>query len=206
MSDTVEPISKKIPYSEFIQLNSLTKEQLIAFAWGNLVEDPPSEFARLPAPPLLMMDRVTEVFRGGKKGRIVAEKDIRVDEWFFQCHFVDDPVMPGVLGMDAIWQLIGFYCTLNGSPGSGRALGCGEVEFHGQIRPYSKVVRYEIDIRRYSAMPEQGSVIAIGNAKVFADDKHVYTMNNARAGLFTDMAYDDYPMKSEKSARGLVTG
>lgn len=204
MSRFSEPFTRKLTYKEFCEATYLTKEQLLAFAYGHLVEDPPEEFARLPAPPMLMMDRVIEVTRGGKKGRIVAEKDIHVDEWFFQCHFIGDPVQPGVLGMDAVWQLIGFYCALNGAPGSGRALGCGEVEFSGQIRPHSKVVRYEIDIRRFSSMPEQGSVIAIGNAIVLVDDEPVYAMKDARVGLFMNMAYDDYPMRSEKSVGGTL--
>ncbi|MDH5655868.1 MAG: bifunctional 3-hydroxydecanoyl-ACP dehydratase/trans-2-decenoyl-ACP isomerase, partial [Spirochaetia bacterium] len=164
-------------YEEFKTKTSFNKEELLAFSHGHLVEDAPSEFARLPSPPLLMMDRVTEVVRG-RKGRIVAEKDISIDEWFFQCHFLGDPVQPGVLGVDAVWQLIGFYCALNGAPGSGRAISCGDIEFHGQIRPHNKLVRYEINIRRYSAMPEQGAALALGNAKVFVDDEHVYTMND----------------------------
>jgi 3-hydroxyacyl-[acyl-carrier protein] dehydratase/trans-2-decenoyl-[acyl-carrier protein] isomerase len=150
------------------------------------------------------MDRVTEVVRGGRKGRIVAEKDISLDEWFFQCHFVGDPVQPGVLGVDAVWQLIGFYCALNGAPGSGRAISCGDIEFHGQIRPHNKVVRYEIDIRRFSSMPEQGAAIALGNAKVFVDDEHVYTMNDMKAGIFMGVAYPDYPFKSKNSLGGIA--
>lgn len=202
MEKETEPFIRKLKYSEFVEIESLSKEQLLAFAFGNLVEDPPEEFAKLPTPPMLMVDRVTLVERGGRKGKIVAEKDIRVDEWFFQCHFIGDPVQPGVLGMDAVWQLIGFYCALNGAPGSGRALGCSEVEFSGQIRPHSKLVRYEIDIRRYSSMPEQGSVIAIGDARVYVDDELVYTMKGARAGLFKGMAYRNYPMHTENSRGG----
>lgn len=200
--DYYAPMERKMTYQEFVTATHFTRDQLLAFSWGELVEDPPEELAKLPTPPMLMMDRVTEVKRGGKKGRIVAEKDIRMDEWFFQCHFVGDPVQPGVLGMDAVWQLIGFYCTLNGAPGSGRALGCGEVEFSGQIRPHNRVVRYEIDIRRFSSMPEKGSVIAIGNAKVLVDGELVYTMKDARAGLFTGMAYRNYPLKNERSMGG----
>jgi 3-hydroxyacyl-[acyl-carrier protein] dehydratase / trans-2-decenoyl-[acyl-carrier protein] isomerase len=192
-------------YNEFINRTSFTKEELIAFSWGHLVDDPPSEFAKLPAPPFLMIDRVTHIEKNGKKGKIIAEKDVRVDDWFFQCHFVGDPVQPGVLGVDAIWQLIGFYCTVNGAPGSGRALGCGQVEFSGQIRPHNKIVRYEIDIRRYSAMSDQGAVIAIGNARVFVDDEQVYIVNDARAGLFTGVAYADYPMRSMNSVGGIMS-
>ncbi len=191
-------------YEDFLKASSFSKEELLAFSHGSLVEDAPSEFARLPAPPLLMVDRIIEISKQGKKGKIVAEKDILLDEWFFQCHFLGDPVQPGVLGMDAVWQLIGFYCTSNGAPGSGRALGCGEVEFFGQIRPHNKVVRYEIDIRRFSSMPEQGAVIAIGNARVYVDDEQVYSIKDARAGIFTGVAYTGYPMKTKNHMGGTL--
>ncbi len=202
--DYYAPLEKKISYDEFLKRTHFTQAELLAFGYGRLVQDPPSDFAKLPIPPMLMMDRVTEVARNGKKGRIVAEKDIKIDEWFFQCHFIGDPVQPGVLGVDAIWQLIGFYCTLNGAEGSGRALGSGEIEFFGQIRPYNKVVRYEIDIRRYSELTEKGIVMAVGNAAVFVDGEQVYSMKDARVGIFKDMAYPDYPVKSKNSIGGMI--
>ena len=97
---------------------------------------------------------------------MVAEKDVLLDEWFFHCHFKGDPVQPGCLGVDAIWQLLGLYCSLRGAMGTGRALGCKEVEFFGQIRPHDTLVRYEVDIVRYQELPASGSSVAIGDAKV----------------------------------------
>lgn len=195
---------KPITYDEFKARTSFSKEEILAHTWGTLVSDPPAEFSRLPAPPFLMIDRVTELSKDGKRGRIVAEKDIAIDEWFFQCHFTSDPVQPGCLGVDAVWQLIGFYILTNGAPGLGRALGCKEVEFNGQIRPYNKIVRYEIDIRRYTAMPDQGAALCIGNGKVFVDDEHIYTINDAKVGVFTGIGYPDYPAQSENSVGGIM--
>ncbi len=151
-------------YSEYIERDHFTYEELLGLSQGNLVEDPPEEFIRLPAPPMLMLSRVTELERRGARGRIVGEQDINVADWFFHCHFRGDPVQPGCLGVDAIWQLVGLYTSANGAPGSGRALGCKEVEFAGQIRPYNKVVRYEVDIRRFSNLKASGSAVSIGSA------------------------------------------
>src|SRR5258706_12217004 len=122
---------------------------------------------RLPAPPMLMFDRVTEIERAGPRGRIVGEQDLSLDDWFFQCHFRGDPVQPGCLGVDTVWQLIGLYCAAAGAPGSGRALGCKEVESAGQNRPYNKVVRYEVEIRRFSMLKESGSAVAVGSGRVW---------------------------------------
>jgi 3-hydroxyacyl-[acyl-carrier protein] dehydratase / trans-2-decenoyl-[acyl-carrier protein] isomerase len=142
-----------VRYEEYLGRTSFSKEELVAISWGSLVEDPPSEdFGVLPAPPFLMFDRVTELTREGSRGRIVAEQDVRFDDWFFQCHFRLDPVQPGCLGVDAIWQLLGLYCSVRGSRGIGRALGCKEIEFFGQIRPHDRVVRYEIEVRRYAEL------------------------------------------------------
>lgn len=190
--------------AEFIQRTSLTREEILAHCYGRLVDDAPSDFGRLPAPPMLMLDRVTEVVRDGAKGRIVAEKDIRVDDWFFACHFVGDPVQPGCLGVDAIWQMIGLYLCMNGPARTGRALGCKEVEFVGQIRPHNKLIRYEIDIRRYTVIEARGATIAIGTGKVFVDGEHIYTINDAKVGSFTDIVYRDYPLKTERSVGGIM--
>jgi 3-hydroxyacyl-[acyl-carrier protein] dehydratase/trans-2-decenoyl-[acyl-carrier protein] isomerase len=189
-------------YTEFLAAESFSQTDLLAFAHGNLIEDPPEGFAaRLPAPPMLMLDRVTEITRRGNRGRAVAEQDVHLDDWFFQCHFISDPVQPGCLGVDGVWQLLGFYCNWAGGIGSGRALGCGEVEFFGQIRPHDKRVRYEVDIRRYAELPESGSVIAIGDATLSVDDEPIYSIKRAKVGLFTDIAYPDYPHASA-NARG----
>ena len=193
-----------ISYKEFREREHFTHEELLAFSHGNLVVDPPKEFSRLPAPPFLMIDRVVELERGERKGRIVGEKDVRVDEWFFQCHFLGDPVQPGCLGVDAIWQLLGFYIVACGAEGTGRALGCGEVEFAGQIRPYNKLIRYEIDVRRLTMMPERGAAIAVGNGRLLVDGEPIYTVHNARVGVFEGIAYRDYPARSEHSVGGLM--
>ena len=189
-------------YSEFLAATGFSQVDLLAFAQGNLIEDPPEGFAaRLPTPPMLMLDRVTEISRSGNRGRVVGERDVRVDDWFFQCHFVSDPVQPGCLGVDGVWQLLGFYCNWAGGVGSGRALGCGEVEFFGQIRPHDEVVRYEIDVRRYTELPESGSAIAIGDATLSVDGEPIYTIKRAKVGLFRDLSYRDYPHLSA-NARG----
>jgi len=193
-----------LKFAEFIEKTSLSKEELMAHAYGTLLEDPPEDFIRLPAPPMLMLDRVTVIDRRGSKGRIVAEKDVAVDDWFYPCHFVGDPVQPGCLGVDAIWQMIGLYLGLCGPARSGRALGCKEVEFFGQIRPHNKVVRFEVDIRRYTYMSDQGVAMAIGTGKVFVDDEHIYTINDAKVGGFKGIRYADYPLRSEKSVGGIM--
>lgn len=191
-------------YAEFLKKTSLSQHELLGLAWGTLVEDPPPEFIRLPAPPMLMLDRVVEISHNGPKGRIVGERDVRLDDWFFQCHFVSDPVQPGCLGVDAVWQLVGLYCSLRGGKGSGRALGCKEVEFAGQIRPHNRVVRTEVDIRRYSDLKESGTAVAIGSARVLVDDESIYTVKDAKVGLFLGIHYDDYPNRSDKAVGGVM--
>jgi 3-hydroxyacyl-[acyl-carrier protein] dehydratase/trans-2-decenoyl-[acyl-carrier protein] isomerase len=150
---------------------------------------------------MLMVDRVTEISRNGRQGRLVAERAVRLDDWFFQCHFTNDPVQPGCLGVDAVWQLLGFYCNWAGGLGSGRALGSGEIEFFGQIRPHDRVVRYEIDVKRYSELKASGSAIAIGDATVLVDGEPIYTIRSAKSGLFRGIAYTDYP-RLGRNARG----
>ena len=191
-------------YEDFLKKTSLDNQEVLAIAWGTMVDDPPEEFIRLPIPPMLMIDRVTEISHDGRRGRIVAERDVRVDEWFFQCHFGGDPVQPGCLGVDAIWQLIGLYCGFRGAQGSGRALGCKEVEFEGQIRPHDQLVRYEIDIRRYTDLKESGAAIAIGTGRVYVDGEHIYTVKDAKVGIFQGIAYPDYPHRSPNSTGGLL--
>jgi 3-hydroxyacyl-[acyl-carrier protein] dehydratase/trans-2-decenoyl-[acyl-carrier protein] isomerase len=190
-------------YAEFLERTSYTHEHLLGMSEGNLIDDPPGEIGRLPAPPMLMLDRITELSRG-TRGRIVGEQDIAVDDWFFQCHFRGDPVQPGCLGVDAVWQLVGFYCTASGAPGSGRALGCKEVEFAGQIRPYNRVVRYEVDIRRYSLLRESGSAVAIGSAQVLVDGELIYRVVDAKVGMFLGIRYPDYPARSANSVGGIL--
>ncbi len=191
-------------HRDFLQKTEFNKAELLACAWGTLVEDPPVEgFATLPAPPMLMFDRITEISHDGSRGRIVAEQDLAMDDWFFQCHFRSDPVQPGCLGVDEVWQLIGFYAGVRGAKGGGRALGSKEIEFFGQIRPHNKVVKYEVDIRRYAELPATGSAVAIGSATVSVDGEAIYTIKDAKVGMFHDIQYKNYPWDS-KNARGGV--
>lgn len=192
-------------YSEFQGRNHFEFAELLAFAYGNLVEDPPEGFsARLPAPPFLMFDRITSLEGSGRTGHMVAELDVRLDAWFFQCHFCGDPVKPGCLSVDAIWQLLGFFCVWRGSPGNGRALGCGEIFFNGQIRPFNKLVRYEVDIRRYARLKDSGAGIVIGDGRIYVDGELIAEMKQARTGVFRGIAYPDYPRRSRNSVGGVM--
>ncbi|MBE9567840.1 MAG: 3-hydroxyacyl-[acyl-carrier-protein] dehydratase FabA [Proteobacteria bacterium] len=141
--------------------------------------------AQLPAPNMLMMDRITRIAETGgsyDKGEIQAELDIKPELWFFECHFKNDPVMPGCLGLDAMWQMVGFYLGWLGHPGRGRALGVGEVKFTGQVLPTGKLVKYQINIKRVIA---RGLVMGIADATMSIDDREIYTAKNLRVGLFT---------------------
>lgn len=192
-------------YESFLKKESFSKAELLASAWGTLVEDPPLHgVPTLPAPPMLMFDRITEVSHNGSQGRIVAEQDVNLDAWFFQCHFRSDPVQPGCLGVDAIWQLIGFYSACRGAQGAGRALGAKEIEFSGQIRPHNKVVRYVVNIRRYSAMATTGMAVAIGNGEVWVDNELIYTVKDAKVGVFAGIRYENYPHDSKNSLGGQI--
>lgn len=161
--------------------SSYSYDELIACGNGDLFGD---GNARLPLPPMLMFDRITHISSDGganNKGHIIAELDVKPDLWFFDCHFKTDPVMPGCLGLDAMWQLIGFFLGWLGQPGRGRALGAGEVKFTGQVLPTAKLVRYEIDMRRVLTGK---LVMGIGNAQLFVDEKLIYTAKDLRVGLF----------------------
>jgi len=141
--------------------------------------------AQLPAPNMLMLDRITRIAETDgayEKGEIKAELDIKPDLWFFECHFKGDPVMPGCLGLDAMWQLVGFYLGWLGHPGRGRALGVGEVKFTGQVLPTAKIVQYQIDIKRVIA---RGLVMGIADATMSIDGREIYAAKNLRVGLFT---------------------
>jgi len=140
--------------------------------------------AQLPLPPMLMFDRITNVSETGganDKGVIEAEFDINPDLWFFQCHFKGDPVMPGCLGLDALWQLLGFYLGWTGAPGSGRALGLGELKLTGQVQPEVKLVKYVVDIKR---VINRKLVLGIGDGKMYADGELIYQANGLKVGLF----------------------
>ncbi|MEX2365107.1 MAG: bifunctional 3-hydroxydecanoyl-ACP dehydratase/trans-2-decenoyl-ACP isomerase, partial [Pseudohongiellaceae bacterium] len=133
---------------QFSPKNSYNKQELLQCGYGELFG--PGN-AKLPIGNMLMLDRITEITHDGGsegKGNIIAELDINPELWFFACHFKNDPVMPGCLGLDAMWQLVGFFLGWRGNPGKGRALGCGEVKFTGEILPDCKKVVYELDIMR----------------------------------------------------------
>ena len=164
------------------QKSSYTSEDLLACAHGELFG--PNN-ARLPLPNMLMMDRITHISdQGGKygKGEIIAELDIHPDLWFFDCHFESDPVMPGCLGLDATWQLLGFFLGWVGNPGRGRALGVGNVKFSGQVLPTAKKLTYRIDLKRVIS---RKLVLGLADATVSVDGKDIYQADDLKVGLFT---------------------
>src|SRR5574343_980400 len=161
--------------------HSFTREELLKSGRGELYGP---QNAQLPLPPMLMMDRIIHMSdEGGKygKGEIIAELDITPELWFFDCHFQGDPVMPGCLGLDAMWQLVGFYLCWMGGPGKGRALGCGEVKFTGQVLPTAKKVTYKIDLKRVIL---RKLVMGIADATMEVDGKQIYEATDLRVGLF----------------------
>jgi len=161
---------------------SYTKEELLACGKGEMFGE---ENAQLPLPPMLMFDRITKITESGGEyglGEIIAEMDINKDLWFFQCHFEGDPVMPGCLGLDAMWQLLGFYLGWKGGPGKGRALGSGEVKFTGQVLPSAKKITYTIDLKRVIM---RRLVMGIADAKMEVDDRLIYQATDLKVGLFT---------------------
>ena len=141
--------------------------------------------AKLPLPPMLMFDRITEIAENKgafKKGILKAELDIKNELWFFDCHFKEDPVMPGCLGLDAMWQLVGFYLGWLGNPGRGRALGVGAVKFTGEVLKNVKIATYEIDMKRI--LVKEGTTVGLANGILKADDKKIYSAENLKVGLF----------------------
>lgn len=175
-------------YAGFQRCHAFESPALLAFAHGRLVTDAPEGFAaRLPLPPMLMLDRIVRLERdGGRRGLAVAERAVRPDDWYFACHFAGDPVQPGCLELDGVWQLLGFWCAWAGGLGAGRALGCGEVEFSGQVLPDCRLLRFEVAVRRFTTRP--GASLALGDATVLADGVPVATVRGARAGTFRALA------------------
>ena len=162
--------------------NSYTKEELLACGRGELFG---KDNAQLPLPPMLMFDRIIKITDDGGaygNGQIIAEMDITKDLWFFQCHFEGDPVMPGCLGLDAMWQLLGFYLGWKGGPGKGRALGSGDVKFTGQVLPTAKKITYTIDLKR---LIMRRLVMGIADATMEVDGRLIYQATDLKVGLFT---------------------
>jgi 3-hydroxyacyl-[acyl-carrier protein] dehydratase/trans-2-decenoyl-[acyl-carrier protein] isomerase len=163
--------------------SSYTRDELLLCGKGELFG--PGN-AQLPLPPMLMLDRIVSINEtDGQygKGQIIAELDISPDLWFFECHFENDPVMPGCLGVDAMWQLVGFYLGWMGGEGRGRALGAGEVKFSGQVQPRNKLVTYKIDIKRVIM---RRLVMGIADASMEVDGEKIYAASDLRVGLFTN--------------------
>ena len=162
--------------------NSYNFDELIDCANGKLFG---KGNAKLPLPPMLMFDKITEISeRSGKfnQGQIKAELEIKSDLWFFDCHFKEDPVMPGCLGLDAMWQLVGFYLGWTGEPGKGRALGVNSVKFTGEVLKKVKIAKYKIDIKRI--LKKEGAVVGLADGILLADDKEIYEAENLKVGLF----------------------
>ncbi len=162
--------------------NSYTFDELLSCGRGEMFG---AGNAQLPLPPMLMFDRIVSITSNGGKygnGQIIAELEIKPDLWFFGCHFVGDPVMPGCLGLDAMWQLLGFFLGWSGGPGHGRALGAGEIKFSGQVLPTGKLIRYHIDIKR---LIMRKLVMGIADARMELDGREIYVASDLRVGLFT---------------------
>ncbi|OQX31024.1 MAG: 3-hydroxyacyl-[acyl-carrier-protein] dehydratase FabA [Candidatus Sedimenticola endophacoides] len=165
------------------KVESFTREQLLACGNGEMFG--PGN-AQLPTPNMLMMDRITHIAdEGGAygKGEIRAELDIDPKLWFFDCHFPGDPVMPGCLGLDAMWQSVGFFLAWIGNPGHGRALGVGEVKFTGQVLPSASRVTYQLNMKRVIS---RKLVLGIADGSLSVDGREIYTAKDLRVGLFTN--------------------
>ena len=165
-----------------MQKSSYNYDELISCGEGKLFGE---GNAKLPLPPMLMFDRITEIKEDAgefKKGFIKAELDIKDNLWFFDCHFQKDPVMPGCLGLDAMWQLVGFYLGWIGEPGKGRALGVNSVKFTGEVLKNINLATYEINMKRI--LKKEGTAVGLANGLLSADGKIIYRAENLKVGLF----------------------
>ncbi|MCZ4281326.1 3-hydroxyacyl-[acyl-carrier-protein] dehydratase FabA [Kiloniella laminariae] len=161
--------------------NSYSYEDILSCGRGELFG--PGN-AQLPLPPMLMFDRITSITEDGGehgKGQIIAEYDIKPDLWFFDCHFQGDPVMPGCLGLDAVWQMTGFFLGWIGAPGRGRALGVGEVKLKSMITPSIKKVTYKVDMKR---VINRKLVMGVSDGTIMADDEVAFEIKDMKVGLF----------------------
>ena len=168
----------------FTPQSSYSYEEIIECGKGNLFG---KGNAQLPAPPMLMFDRITNVNKDGGvhgKGEITAELDITADLWFFNCHFLGDPIMPGCLGLDALWQMLGFYLGWLGYPGKGRALGVGEIKFVEEIKPDKELIKYKVSLKK--SLNKKGLSIGYGDGQIIHKEKIIYHANDLRVGLFNE--------------------
>ena len=168
----------------FTPQSSYSYEEIIEGGKGNLFG---KGNAQLPAPPMLMFDRITNVNKDGGvhgKGEITAELDINKDLWFFKCHFLGDPIMPGCLGLDALWQMLGFYLGWLGYPGNGRALGVGEIKFVEEIKPDKELIKYKVSLKK--SLNKKGLSIGYGDGQIIHKEKIIYHANDLRVGLFNE--------------------
>ena len=166
-----------------IKKNNYGYQELIDCGNGKLFG---KENAKLPLPPMLMFDRITSINETGgefSKGEVIAELDIKPKLWFFACHFKKDPVMPGCLGLDALWQLVGFFLGWLGAPGKGRALGVGEVKFSGEVLEFAKKVKYTLHIKRVIV---KRLALAIADGIMSVDGKKIYSAKDLKVGLFQE--------------------
>ena len=168
----------------FSPKNSYSKEDLVACSNGDLFTKEGD--GRLPSDQMLMFDEIINIDdRSGSfnKGSIEAELNVNPDLWFFKCHFKEDPVMPGCLGLDAMWQLLGFYLLWSGLPGIGRALGADNIKFFGQVLPSAQKVIYKLDIKR---VINRGAIVGLANGEMFVDGRKIYSAEKLKVGLFKD--------------------
>jgi len=164
------------------QKNSFNYQELIQCAEGKLFG--PGN-AKLPSPPMLMFNRITNIQDNKgiyNKGLIEAELDIKEKMWFFDCHFKEDPVMPGCLGLDAMWQLVGFFLGWKGEPGKGRALGVNTVKFTGEVLISAKIAKYKVDMKRI--LKKESTVVGLADGSLYSDNKLIYEAENLKVGLF----------------------